>query len=52
MRFVLSACYTFYSLSRHDVCPIMELAHHVLHAIREQGNLEFSALQLVYNMAR
>jgi hypothetical protein len=35
MRFVLAACYPPYSSPRHEVCPIVELAHHVLHAVRE-----------------
>jgi hypothetical protein len=52
MRFVLDACFPTYFLSRHEVCPIVELAHHVLHVVREHGHIECPALQLVYNMAR
>jgi hypothetical protein len=52
MRFVLAACYAPYSPSRHEVCPAVELANHVLDAVREHGHLECSALQLVYNMTR
>jgi hypothetical protein len=35
MRFVLAACYPTYSSCRHEVFPIVELAHHVLNAVRE-----------------
>jgi hypothetical protein len=52
MRFVLAACYPPYSPSRDEVCPIVELAHHVPHAVREHRHLECPALQLVYNMER
>jgi hypothetical protein len=52
MRFVLATCYPSYSQSRHEVCPVVEAAHHVLYAVQEHGNIEFPALQLVYNMAR
>jgi hypothetical protein len=49
MRFVLDACYPPYSPSRHEVCSVVEIAHHV-HAIREHGHLECPELQFVYNM--
>jgi hypothetical protein len=52
MRFVLVACYPPYSPSRHEVCPGVELAHHVLHAVNEHRHRECPALQLVYHMAR
>jgi hypothetical protein len=52
MSFVLAACYSPYSPSRHEVSPVVELAHNVLHAVREHGHLECPALQIVYNMTR
>jgi hypothetical protein len=52
VRFVLAACYPPYSPSRHKVCPVVELVHHVLHAEREHENLECPALRLVSNMTR
>jgi hypothetical protein len=52
MRFVLTACYSTYSPSCHEVCPVAELAHHVLYAVREHGDIEFQALHLVYHVAR
>jgi hypothetical protein len=52
MRFVLAAYYPPYPSSSHDVFPVVELAHNVLHAVREHGHLECSALQHVYKMAR
>jgi hypothetical protein len=52
MSFVLVACYPPYYPSRHEVCPIVELAHHVLHVVREYGHPECPALQLEYNTTR
>jgi hypothetical protein len=52
MHFLLAACNSPYIPSRHEVCSVVELSHHVLHAVREHGHLECPALQLVYNMAR
>jgi hypothetical protein len=49
---VLAAYYPPYTSSLHDVSPVVELSHHVLYAVREQGHLECPELQLVYNMAR
>jgi hypothetical protein len=51
-RFDIAACYPPYFPSCHEVCPVVELAHHVLHAVRDHGHLECPALQLVYNMTR
>jgi hypothetical protein len=34
MRFVLAACYPPCSPSRHKICPVVAIAHNVLHAIR------------------
>jgi hypothetical protein len=51
MRFVLAAYDPPHFSSRHEVCPVVELAHYVLHAVREHENLEYPALQLAYNMA-
>jgi hypothetical protein len=50
MRFVLAACYSPYCPSRHKICPLLELAHHALRAVREHGLLKCSALQLMYNV--
>jgi hypothetical protein len=52
MPFVLAACYPPNSPSRHEVCLVVELDHHVLHVVREHRHFECPALQLVYNMAR
>jgi hypothetical protein len=35
VRFMLAVCYPPCSPSRHELCPEVELAHHVLHAVRE-----------------
>jgi hypothetical protein len=50
MRFVLASCYPPYSSSRHEVFPVVKLAHKALHAVQEHGYLEFLALQRGYNM--
>jgi hypothetical protein len=52
MHLVLAACYPPYIPSRHEIFPVVELAHHVHHAVRENGHLECPALQLVHNMTR
>jgi hypothetical protein len=31
---------------------VVEPSHHVLHAVRKHGHLEYPALQLVYNLTR
>jgi hypothetical protein len=48
MRFVLAAFYTPYSPSRHEVFPVAEIAHSVLHVVGEHGHLECPAFQLVH----
>jgi hypothetical protein len=52
MRFVLAACYPPYSPSLHEFCPVVELVHRMFHSVREHGQIECRALQLVYKTAR
>jgi hypothetical protein len=52
MHFVIAAFYSPYFSSRHEVFPVVELAHNVLHAIREHGHLMRPEFQLVHSMAR